>query len=77
MLALGQVWFGWSAVGCSLLLKQVYALFARFKELKNYVLERRDALGGGPPKEPSIMNLDDDDDDSTVQKTSGSKKGFA
>eukprot|EP00877_Chromochloris_zofingiensis_P005877 jgi/Chrzof1/1542/Cz10g11220.t1 len=49
----------------------------RFKELKNYVLERRDALGGGPPKEPSIMNLDDDDDDSTVQKTSGSKKGFA
>jgi hypothetical protein len=36
----------------------------RFKELREYVLARRDALGGGPrnPKNPKIMDLDIDDD---------------
>lgn len=48
----------------------------RFKELRDYVLARRDALGGGSSgkgKEPSIMDLDLDD--ATALKKSG--KGFA
>lgn len=50
----------------------------RFKELRDYVLARRDALGGGggskgATKEPSIMDLDLDD--ATALKKSG--KGFA
>jgi hypothetical protein len=48
----------------------------RFKELRDYVLARRDALGGGPKgpgKQPSIMDLDLDD--ATALKKSG--KGFA
>lgn len=48
----------------------------KFKELRDYVLARRDALGGGPSgkgKEPSIMDLDLDD--ATALKKSG--KGFA
>lgn len=52
----------------------VYGVCAcRFKELRDYVLSRRDALGGGPSKEPSIMNLDLDD--AEALKKSG--KGFA
>ena len=46
----------------------------RFKELRDYVLARRDALGGGKSsKEPSMMNLDIDD--AEALKKSG--KGFA
>ena len=48
----------------------------RFKELRDYVLARRDALGGGargPGKAPSMMDLDLDD--ATALKKSG--KGFA
>uniref|UniRef100_A0A383VHW1 YdbS-like PH domain-containing protein n=1 Tax=Tetradesmus obliquus TaxID=3088 RepID=A0A383VHW1_TETOB len=47
----------------------------KFKELKEYVLARRDALGGGPknPKGPRIMDLDLDDD--TAMGKGG--KGFA
>jgi hypothetical protein len=52
-----------------------------FKELRDYVLSRRDALGGGPPrgdrgsssKVPSIMDLDMDD--AEAMKRNG--KGFA
>jgi hypothetical protein len=47
----------------------------RFKELREYVLARRDALGGGPknPKNPKIMDLDIDDDAALGK----SGKGFA
>lgn len=45
----------------------------RFKELRDYVLARRDALGGGSPKNPSIMDLDVDDE--VALRKSG--KGFA
>eukprot|EP00879_Flechtneria_rotunda_P009265 GHRR01009699.1.p1 GENE.GHRR01009699.1~~GHRR01009699.1.p1 ORF type:complete len:245 (+),score=70.96 GHRR01009699.1:688-1422(+) len=45
----------------------------KFKELKEYVLARRDALGGGPGKQPSIMDLDMDDDEAMKK----SRKGFA
>lgn len=51
-------------------------LHHRFKELRDYVLARRDALGGGargPGKAPSMMDLDLDD--ATALKKSG--KGFA
>lgn len=50
-------------------------IVSRFKELRDYVLARRDALGGGSgkSKEPSIMDLDLDD--ATALKKSG--KGFA
>eukprot|EP00775_Hariotina_reticulata_P005958 gene5958-6197_t len=45
----------------------------KFKELRDYVLARRDALGGGPrsSKTPSMMDLDLDDDEAMK------KKGFA
>lgn len=50
------------------------AHLGRFKELRDYVLARRDALGGGSKgKQPSIMDLDLDD--ATALKKSG--KGFA
>eukprot|EP00878_Enallax_costatus_P043585 GHUV01051610.1.p1 GENE.GHUV01051610.1~~GHUV01051610.1.p1 ORF type:complete len:154 (+),score=26.57 GHUV01051610.1:45-506(+) len=45
----------------------------KFKELRDYILARREALGGGQPKNPSIMHLDIDDD--VALKKSG--KGFA
>lgn len=46
----------------------------RFKELKDYVLARRDALGGGRRKggSPAITDLDMDDDEA-MRKS----KGFA
>jgi hypothetical protein len=49
------------------------ACCCRFKELRDYVLARRDALGGGrrENKTPSIMDLDMDDDEAMK------KKGFA
>lgn len=40
------------------------------------MLARRDALGGGPRKNPSIMDLDIDDD-KALNKSGGSGKGFA
>jgi hypothetical protein len=48
-------------------------LLCRYKELKDYILQRRDALGGGPTKNPSMMDLDLDDDVALNKK----KKGFA
>jgi len=45
----------------------------KYRELKDYILQRRDALGGGPKKNPSMMDLDLDDDVALNKK----KKGFA
>jgi len=47
-------------------------MLPRFKELRDYVLARREALGAGPGKEPSMMDLDMDDAEALKKS-----KGFA